>query len=216
MTRGEKMVVEPQETISMNDPTPPPRTGRRRSPATRKAILRAALSMLRREPYAAISIERIAAKAKASKHSIYRWWNSKGELILDAFIDYGLKRAVKIEPTDDTLADLENFMVQAFRSWQDPLFDKGFRGLIVEMSFDPGLRQRFNETYLTPRRVHVTSIVKNGIERGQIRPDTDPETVVAVMFGFLWLHLLFDAPDFDEQRATQKLMNLLRPLIKKG
>ena len=200
----------------MNDPTPTQRTGRRRSQATRKAILRAALSMLRREPYAAISIERIAAKAKASKHSIYRWWNSKGELILDAFIHYGLKRAVKIAPTDDILADLENFMLQAFRSWQDPLFDKGFRGLIVEMSFDPGLRQRFNETYLTPRRVHVTSIVKNGIERGQIRPDTDPETVVAVMFGFLWLHLLFDAPDFDEQRATQKLMNLLRPLIKKG
>ena len=200
----------------MSDPTPPPRTGRRRSPATRKAILDAALALLRREPYAAISIERIAAKAKASKHSIYRWWDSKGELILDAFFAYGLKRAVKIEPTDDTLADLENFMLQAFRSWQDPLFDKGFRGLIVEMSFDPGLRQRFNETYLTPRRVHVTSIVKNGIERGQIRPDTDPETVVAVMFGFLWLHLLFDAPDFDEQRATQKLMNLLRPLIKKG
>ena len=214
MIKGEKTVVEPQETISMNDPTPPPRTGRRRSPATRKAILRAALSMLRREPYAAISIERIAAKAKASKHSIYRWWNSKGELILDAFIDYGLKRAVKIEPTDDTLADLENFMVQAFRSWQDPLFDKGFRGLIVEMSFDPDLRQKFNHAYLTPRQLHVVSIVQNGIERGLIRSDADPETVVEVMFGFLWLHLLFDAPDIDEHGATQKLMNLLRPLIK--
>ena len=200
----------------MSDPTPPPRTGRRRSPATRKAILDAALALLRREPYAAISIERIAAKAKASKHSIYRWWDSKGELILDAFFAYGLKRAVKIEPTDDTLADLENFMLQAFRSWQDPLFDKGFRALIVEMSFDPGLRQKFNEAYLTPRRLHVVSIVKHGIECGQIRSDTDAETVVEVMFGFLWLHLLFDAPDLDEQGATQKLMNLLRPLIKNG
>ena len=133
---------------------------------------------------------------------------------MDAFIAYGVKRAVKVEPTYDTFA--ENFMVQAFRSWQDPLFDKGLRGLIIEMSFDLDLRQRFNDTYLTQRRVHVVSIVQYGIERGQIRPDTDPETIVDVMFGFLWLHRLFDAPDLDEQGATQKLMNLLRPLIKHG
>lgn len=189
------------------------RTGRPRSRSTHKAIIAAVLSMLKREDYGDISIERIAAKARVSKHSIYRRWNTKGEVVLDAFNDYALQKAAQVDPTDDAFADLEKLVVRAFQAWQDPLYAKGLRGLIIEMSFDPGLRQKFTEVYLTPRKRHLGSILKHGVDLGQLRANLDIEAAVDVIFGFIWFHLSYDALALDERRAAQGLITLLRPSL---
>ncbi len=190
------------------------RTGRPRSPATQKAIMVAVLSMLEQEDYRDISMERIAAKARVSKHSIYRWWNSKGEVMLDAFLDYALRRAANAELSDDTFDDLEQFVARVYQTWHDPLYAKGVRGLVIEMSFDPSLRRRFNEAYFAPRKKLLASIVRHGVDRGQLRADTDIDTVVDVLFGFVWLHLSFETyVGIDERHAAQKLMTILRPAL---
>ena len=160
-----------------------------------------------------LNAREIAAKAKVSKHSIYRWWNSKGEVMLDAFNDYALQQAAQPSFSNDTFADLEGFAVRAYQSWRDPLYAKGLRGLIVEMSFDPGLRAKFNELYLTPRKHLVGTIVKQGVDYGQFRADLDIEAVIDVVFGFIWFHISFDASGWDERGAAQKLMTLLRPAL---
>lgn len=187
--------------------------GRRRSPATGKAIKVAILSLLKRENYNDISIERIAAKARVSKHSIYRRWTSKGEVILDAFLDYALQRAAPADLSDDAFADLERFIVRAYQAWRDPLFAKGLRGLTIEMSFDRSLRRRFDEAYLTSRRSTVERLIGHGIECGQFRADVDRDAVVEALFGFIWFHLSFDVTDLDEPRAAAKLMAILRPYL---
>lgn len=194
---------------------PSPKVGRPRSEKTRKAITAAVLSLLKGKSYADISIEQIATKARVSKHSIYRWWHSKGELVLDAFLDYALERAPKIRPSNDTFADIEEFVVAAHKTWRDPLYEKGLRGLSVEMAFDPALRQKFYAAYLAPRRTLIGTIVEHGIERGQVRPDTDIETVVDIMFGFVWFHVSFDPTGVDERRAARNLIALLRPSVER-
>ena len=174
----------------------------------------AVLAMLEHEDYRDISMERIAAKARVSKHSIYRWWNSKGEVMLDAFIDYALGRAANAELSDDAFDDIEQFVARVYQTWHDPLFANGVRGLVIEMSFDPSLRRRFNEAYFAPRKKLLASIVRHGVDRGQLRADTDINAVVDVLFGFVWLHLSFETYDgFDERRAAQKLMTILRPAL---
>ena len=173
----------------------------------------AVLSMLKREDYGDISIERIAAKAKVSKHSIYRWWRSKGEVVLDAFLEYALKQAGKVAHSDDVIADLEGFIVAAYQAWRDPLYEKGLRGLVIEMAFDPSLRLKFNEAYLTPRKQIVGNIVKHGVDCGQLRADIDIETVVDVLFGFVWFHISFNAAGQDERHAARRFMALLRPSL---
>ena len=190
------------------------RTGRPRSPATQKAIMAAVLSMLEQEDYKDISMERIAAQARVGKHSVYRWWNSKGEVVLDAFLDYALRRAGKADLTDDAFDDLEQFVVRVHQSWQNPIFAKGLSGLAVEMAFDSSLRRRFNEAFFTPRKRLVASIIRRGIDRGQMRADTDIDAVVDVLYGFVWLHRSFEPfDDFDERHAARKLMTLLRPAL---
>lgn len=202
-------------STSRIDPTvTSPITGRPRSAATRAAIMMAVLTMLKREHYSDISIEKIAAKAKVSKHSIYRWWNSKGDVILDAFVDYALQQAAKVEPSGDTFAALESLAAGAYRAWHDPLYAKGLRGLVIEMSFDPGLRQRFSDAYLLPRKELVGSILKHGVDRGQVRGDLDIEAAVDLFFGFIWFHISFDTAGVDDRASAQRLIAMLRPAFR--
>src|SRR5262245_62724442 len=66
---------------------PPPRTpGRPRSAASRSAILKAAYQILREAGFAGFTVEGVAARAGAGKATIYRWWQTKGTLAIEAFL----------------------------------------------------------------------------------------------------------------------------------
>src|ERR1700743_3311623 len=60
--------------------------GRPRCMETHKAILCAAADLLESTCYRDISVERIAASAGVGKQTIYRWYDSKADLLLDAFL----------------------------------------------------------------------------------------------------------------------------------
>ena len=63
---------------------PVPRRGRTRSQQTQQAIIQAAAELLVERGPRAMSVDAVAARAGASKATIYRWWPSKEALILDA------------------------------------------------------------------------------------------------------------------------------------
>ena len=56
--------------------------GRRRSEASRKAILDATYELLKAVGFHQMSIEGVASRAGVGKTTIYRWWSSKGVLVL--------------------------------------------------------------------------------------------------------------------------------------
>ena len=60
--------------------------GRPRSEESRQAILRSTLKLLRQHGgFHDLSIEAVAADAKVSKATVYRWWSTKAALVVDAF-----------------------------------------------------------------------------------------------------------------------------------
>ncbi|GGO80569.1 TetR/AcrR family transcriptional regulator [Wenjunlia tyrosinilytica] len=70
--------------------TPPPvvsRTGPRRSESARLAVLRAADDLLVERGFDGVTVEGIAARAGVSKQTIYRWWKSKVDILLDTIAD---------------------------------------------------------------------------------------------------------------------------------
>src|SRR5271169_5574244 len=69
-----------------------PRAGRPRSELSRCRILETALRLARTRGYAKITMDEIAAEAGAGKQTIYRWWRSKAEVVLDA-----LKENARVE-----------------------------------------------------------------------------------------------------------------------
>ncbi|MFC9287723.1 TetR/AcrR family transcriptional regulator [Streptomyces sp. NPDC057052] len=63
------------------------RTGPRRSESVRLAVLHAADDLLVERGFAALTIEGIAHRAGVAKQTIYRWWKSKVDILLDTLTD---------------------------------------------------------------------------------------------------------------------------------
>ena len=61
--------------------------GRPRSERARAATLEAAGELLDERGLAALSVDAIATRAGVSKATIYRWWPSKGAVVMDAFLE---------------------------------------------------------------------------------------------------------------------------------
>ena len=59
----------------------------RRNPRSHKAIVDATLKLLGSNGYVDFSIEKVASEAGVGKQTIYRWWPSRAELVLEVWRD---------------------------------------------------------------------------------------------------------------------------------
>ncbi|MGI5125769.1 TetR/AcrR family transcriptional regulator [Pseudonocardia sp. CA-107938] len=165
--------------------------GRRRSEETRHAILAAALDELTERGYAGLTIEGIAARAGSGKQTIYRWWPSLADVVLDAM----LERAADLipDPATGTLAgDLREFVTATFR--QGPPQREILSGLMAQAVLDPDFAAAFRERFITARRTALRAV----LDRAALDPDVDPELLVDVVFGVLWYRLLVGHAPLDD------------------
>jgi AcrR family transcriptional regulator len=193
-------------------PAPAPRrphTGRRRNQAARQAVLDAAAGLLSRPDGAATSVEEIAQASGVSKHTIYRWWPSKGAVLLEAMIGQA-RQKVGTAPTGILSVDLETFLTVTFRAAERaaPLL----RGTMAEAQRDPraaeGIRQ-----FTAARREELRHLLAAGQSRGELPADTDLDLLVDQVYGLLWYRILIGhAPLTADvaQRLTRGLTSAAR------
>jgi AcrR family transcriptional regulator len=196
--------------IQPPSPRPP---GRPRSDATRQAILDASAHLLETETYDRISIERIASEAKVGKQSIYRWWGGKADVMLAAYTERVIPRLPPRAPTDDALADIEDFLKSYFASVRAPLVRRAMQGLLAEAQLDADFRLRFYGVFVASRRTIFRQLLRNGIRLGQIRADLDVEMTIDLLNGAFWYRLLSGAEDEIDDAFAEGLMRTLRPSL---
>src|SRR5258708_23406443 len=83
--------------------------GRRRSEASRKAILDATYELLKAIGFHQMSIEGVASRAGVGKATIYRWWSSKGVLAVEAFME-AVAPSIAFRDTGSAHADIARHM----------------------------------------------------------------------------------------------------------
>ena len=185
--------------------------GRPRSEACHQAILDAAVQLLDTEDFKNVTIEKIASLAKAGKPTIYRWWPSKADLILEAYRAEGLRRVPAVPPSADALADLEDFLKRLLRAHRNRTHARGLRALIAESQSDEAFREKFYNVFLTMRRGLMLDIIERGIADGTFRPDLDRDAVLDLIFGAFWYRLLSrDGAPLDDAYAEQ-IMGMVTP-----
>src|SRR5579862_8854730 len=93
--------------------------GRKRSEQSRLAILTAAYDLVGEIGYARLTVEGIAARAGTGKQTIYRWWPSKADVVLDAL---ATKADLNIPIPDEGsyAADLRAFLLASFALGNQP------------------------------------------------------------------------------------------------
>lgn len=189
----------------MNDQ--PGRPGRKRSEESRQAILAAAAELTAEIGYAGLTIEGIAARSGAGKQTIYRWWPSKADVLLDAL---ATKADLHIPIPDEGAyeADLRAFLAATFTLGSRPQVVELLRALMAEAQINAEFGERFRETFLVQRRAALGAIVERAVARDELPSGLTAETVVDIVFGTLWYRILSAHRPVD-QALVDELVTVL-------
>ena len=173
----------------VTDRTVRARPGRKRSEDSRRAILVAALELAGEAGYARLTIEGIATRSGTGKQTIYRWWPSKADVLLDAL---ATEADLNIPAPDEaTYADdLRAFLAASFKLGRNRPVADALRALMAQAQTDAGFRERFRAAFLERRRAALTGVLDRARARGDLPAQPRPETVCDIVFGVIWYRLL--------------------------
>ena len=171
---------------------PPAKRGRPRRADADGAILGATLDLLAEVGVAGLSMDLLAQRAGVGKATIYRRWESKETLILDA-----LRMTTTPIPVPDegsVREDLFTYMDAVIEHFSPGRGSDVLPHLIEASCYDDQLRASL-DGYLRERQATTRMILHRGIERGELAPDTDVDLITDVILApFFYRHLLTGAP----------------------
>lgn len=165
-----------------------PSRGRPRNKDADTRIPRAALVLVERVGFRAVSMEAIAEEAGVARTTVYRRWPSKATIVMDALL-MEVEPEIDFPPGSSPLESLRaqmSLLARAFRSRRGILV----RSLLAEAQFDPELKLAFLERWILKRRAAATSVIRAAIAAGELAPGTDPEVLLDVLYGGLYYWLL--------------------------
>jgi AcrR family transcriptional regulator len=171
--------------------TPPGRApGRPRSEEARLAVIAAAYGLLTERPLEAISTLEIACRAGVSTATLYRWWESKESVLLDAFYETTGRH---LPFRTDIASPLLRLKAHARQGARYLLSDDGriMAKLIMAVQDNEALRRRFLERFYEPRRKAALQVVCDAVAAGELPPETDPEVLIDAIYGPLYFRLFF-------------------------
>ncbi|GIJ48283.1 putative transcriptional regulator, TetR family protein [Virgisporangium aliadipatigenens] len=160
-----------------------------RSEQARRSVLEAADDLLAERGFAALTVEGIAARAGVSKQTIYRWWSSKVDILLDTLAD---DMAQMLTPPDyrDLRRDLSEHLHRVARFLTESDAGAVYRALVGQAQHDPALAARLRTDYLSEQRARDRLPLLRGIERGDLPAGTDVDVAIDRLFGPLYLRVL--------------------------
>jgi len=180
------------------------RPGRKRSEESRQAILTATLELVGEVGYGRLTIEAIAARAGVGKQTIYRWWPTKADVLLDALT---AKASVVVpEPNEGSyVADLRAFLLATFTLGRDPRIVDVLRALMTHAQLDPAFGERFRERFLQARRDALGALLDRAEARGDLPATASKGTVADIVFGVVWYRILATRQPLDHAQAEELL-----------
>ena len=152
-------------------------------------MLRAAADLVLEGGLATATVEGIAARAEVSKATIYRWWPSRGAVVLDGLLDR-VQGSLAVPEGVGVRAALV-FQVDALAAlFRDTLAGPLLHALISQAESDPDLAQAVRERWVLPRRAVILEVLRSATERGELRPGVDLPIVADQLFAPLYYRLL--------------------------
>jgi len=144
------------------------RVGRPRDPHVDEAILSAAVDLLIEEGFARLSIEGVAARAGVGKATVYRRWESKTALVVDA-IKERLVSSIEIPETGDFRADVEAVLTQILVRLRG-MEGQVWRAVVGELVKNEELAHVFSQRSMASGRAEMRPRLEAAMERGDVPP----------------------------------------------
>ncbi|MFT9370830.1 TetR/AcrR family transcriptional regulator [Paenibacillus sp. T2-29] len=179
--------------------------GRPRNVESQKSILAASYDLLLEQGFGAVTVEKIAERAKVSKATIYKWWPNKAAVVMDGFLSATMARL----PVPDTGRVLDDILIHATNLVRFLISREGkiITELIGEGQLDAGLSEAYRTRYFHPRRLEARHLIERGIERGELREHLDVELCIDLIYGPIFYRLLVTGYPLDDAYVRQLVMN---------
>lgn len=188
------------------------RLGRKRDHTRDPEILGAAIDVLAETGFDGMTIDMVAARAKAGKATIYRRWPSKAELVLDAVMcmKAGELDLDRLPDTGTLRGDLVAMMGP--RSIEDG--ERKLRvmaGLIGMLSNSPELADAAHSAIIEPRAAVVRLLLRRAIDRGEISADCDVDTLANLVPALTAFRVLIEKKPVDPDFLISLIDGVLLP-----
>jgi len=174
-------------------------------------ILDAALEVLADVGYDRLTMDAVAQRAKASKATLYRRWNSKAKLVVEA-----LARTKGVPDVPDT-GDLRSDLLSAFCGMgglADHDTTATLGAVLTAVSTDPEFACEFRAQVVEPKARVSRTIFERARDRGELRADIDLDIVVPALAGIV-LHRVFLFGDTPEPALIQRAVDqIILPAVR--
>jgi AcrR family transcriptional regulator len=179
-----------------------------RSERARQAVLEAADDLLVDKGFYGVTIEGIAARAGVAKQTIYRWWNTKTEILLDAFLQ---DAAEDLTPPDhgDLGRDLRAYLHQLADFLTRSDAGAVFLALLGHAQHDPAFAAVLRTRYLDQQRRRDRLPLERAAGRGQLPAGLDIATEVDQLVGPIYHRVLVTGDPVDQAFTDQLVDNFL-------
>src|SRR5215471_19345981 len=111
-------------------------TAPQRDTGTRARALASAASILRRDGYARLTMERVAADSGVAKTTLYRRWPTKAALCMDVYLDVAA-RELHDPNTGNVADDLRHIVKSVVHLQTRTVAGPAFLGVIAEAQMNP-------------------------------------------------------------------------------
>lgn len=153
--------------------SPPEGGTRRRGEALLRAIFSAALDQLRDVGWRRLTMEGVAACAHTGKAALYRRWASKEDLVVAA-----IESTLPDPPGVPDLGDIRAELLLLFDRIHDTMYSPpgcALRAIMNEIEHDHAkvFHELVQRLVFDPSRAVTAEVLRRGVERGQVRADTD-------------------------------------------
>jgi len=177
-----------------------------------RQILDAALEVLAEVGYDRLTMDAVAQRAKASKATLYRRWNSKATLVVDALASQ------KASPPVPDSGELRTDLLTAFCGMgglTDHDTTQTFGAVMTALSTDPEFAAEFRTRVLQPKAQLSRMLFQRAADRGEVRDDLDLDLVAPALAGIV-LHRIFvmgetPGPALIEHVIDQIILPAVRP-----
>ncbi|MFD1775812.1 TetR/AcrR family transcriptional regulator [Paenibacillus rhizophilus] len=170
--------------------------GRPRNIEAEKAILNASYDLLLETGFGAVTVEKIAERAKVSKATIYKWWPNKAAVVMAGFLFAASARL----PIPDTGSVFSDILIHAtnLAKFLTSREGKVITELIGEGQFDSGLAEAYRAEFFRPRRLEARQLLERGAQRGELKESLDIPLSIDLMYGPLFYRLLVTGDNLEE------------------
>jgi AcrR family transcriptional regulator len=176
----------------------------RRNPQSHLAILGAAMAQLETVGYQRMTIEGIAAHAGVGKATVYRWWSSKAQLVVEA-----LSTCCDVEPvgaSGDFRADVRALVQYVISVVSRTPLGRILPQLLADLEDDERARATLAE-WLGPPKAGHRALIYAAAGREDLPHDIDVHFLMDLLGGtVLWRTLLGRQPD---ARLVEQLTDLV-------